>query len=129
MLSKILVPTLLLTSLVYHPRSSFLCSVQTIPSTKGGLIWDEYLKAILPAGWEASLHLCTLTVGTGLARASLVVKVFSGVAGLFLCLTFRIEGLMKLSQFHFLSFLLFYLLLTALKKFKSQIKDLALLSW
>lgn len=108
MLSKILVPTLLLTSLVYHPRSSFLCSVQTIPSTKGGLVWDEYLKAILPAGWEASLHLRMLTVGTGLARASLVVKVFSGVAGLFLCLTFRIEGLheaVTISLLKFSSFL------------------------
>lgn len=129
MLSKILVPTFLLTSLVYHPRSSFLCSVQTRPSTKGGLVWDEYLKAILPAGWEASLHLRMLTVGTGLATASLVVKVFSGVAGLFLCLSSGLKGYMKLSQFHFLNFLLFYLLLTALKIFKLQIKDLALLSW
>lgn len=40
---------------------------------------DEYLKAILPAGWEVSLHLCMLAVGRGLARASLVVKVFSAV--------------------------------------------------
>lgn len=78
MLSKILVPILLFTSLVYHPRFEF-----PLFSTKGGMIWGEYLKAILPAGWEASLHLGTLTGGGGSARESSVIQLFSVAAGLF----------------------------------------------
>lgn len=102
---------------MYHPKVKFpLFSTAVLPSTKGGLVWDEYLKAILPAQQE---HHFTSHADSGdrLGRASLVVKVFSGVAGLFLCLTFRIEGLHEAVTISLLKFSSFLLLLTALKIF------------
>lgn len=62
MLSKILVPFLLLTSLVYQPKSSFLCLVQTKPQCREVIIWNEYLKVILSAAREVSLRVRTPTV-------------------------------------------------------------------